>query len=58
MKTVVNWYQWLNMSFKEFLNETKNKSYAEIVDIYECEKTGFAKAVIKLADRHITEKKY
>lgn len=36
--------------------ETINKSQYEIVNVYECKKTGFTKAVIKLSERHTIEK--
>ncbi len=42
--------------FKEFVTETTTKSQYEIVNLYECEKTGFMKAVIKLSERHFVEK--
>ena len=42
--------------FREFMIETANKPLYEVVNIYECKKTGFTKAVIKLSERHTIEK--
>lgn len=56
MKPKIAWYQWLSMMLKEFLTEAAAKSQYEIVNLYECEKTSFMKAVIKLSDRHVIEK--
>lgn len=47
---------WIISIFREFVNDVKNKSENEIVDIYECHKTGFTKAQIRLSGRHIIEK--
>ena len=52
----INWYNWLALMFKEFLAEAATKSQYEIVNIFECKKTGFTKAVIKLSNRHTIEK--
>jgi hypothetical protein len=52
----VSWYSWLALMFKEFIVETANKSQYKIVDIYECKKTGFTKAVVQMSERHIIEK--
>lgn len=51
-----NWYGWLATMLKEFIAETTVKPRYEIVDIYECKKTGFTKAVIKFSERHTIEK--
>lgn len=56
MMQKISWYNWLPIMFKEFLVEAANKSQYEIVDIYECKKTGFTKAVIKISERHTIEK--
>lgn len=56
MNQKLGWYNWFLVMFKEFLTETANKSQYEIVNIYECNKTGFKKAVIKLSERHTIEK--
>ena len=53
MSEKISWYNWLGVMFKEFLAEKANQPNYVIVDINECKKTGFIKAVIKLADRHI-----
>lgn len=42
--------------FNEFISDLGRKSEYEIIDIYECQKTGFTKAAIKLSGRHIIEK--
>jgi hypothetical protein len=52
----LSWAHWFTVMFKEFLAETANKPRYEIVDIYECKKTGFKKAVIKLSERHTIER--
>ena len=41
---------------KEFMVDAANKPRYEVVDIYECKKTGFTKAVIRLSERHTIEK--
>lgn len=51
-----SWYAWLSLMLKEFIAETATKPQYEIVDIFECKKTGFTKAVIKLSERHTIEK--
>ncbi|CEG62185.1 hypothetical protein [Legionella micdadei] len=56
MSQKISWYNWLFLMFKEFVAETTNRSQYEIVDIYECKKTGFTKAVVKLSERHTIEK--
>lgn len=52
----IGWYEWLACMLKEFAAETAKKPQYEIVDIFECKKTGFTKAVVKLSERHIKEK--
>src|SRR5438552_2183713 len=42
--------------FKEFVSDSISNSKFQIVDIFECQKSGFIKAVIKLASRHTIEK--
>ena len=56
MDRKISWRHWFILIFKEFINESKKKSGYEILDIYECTKTRFTKAVIKLSGRHIIEK--
>ncbi len=56
MKQKIGWYEWFACMLKEFAAETAKKPQYEIVDIFECNKTGFTKAVIKLSERHIKEK--
>ncbi|HHU0122950.1 TPA: hypothetical protein ACT9L9_003046 [Legionella pneumophila] len=56
MKQKIGWYEWLAGMLKEFIAETAKKPQYEIVDIFECKKTGFTKAVIKLSERHTKEK--
>ncbi|RUR14243.1 hypothetical protein [Legionella sp. km772] len=55
MKEKISWYEWFSASLKEFVVEAA-KPYYEIVDIFECDKTGFTKAAIKYSGRHIKEK--
>lgn len=50
------WYYWLTFMFKEFLDEAVTELPYEIVDIYECDKTSFTKAVIKISERHVIDK--
>ncbi|ASQ45114.1 hypothetical protein [Legionella clemsonensis] len=45
MKQKINWYEWLVAMLKEFVAETTKKPRYEIVDIFECKKTAFTKAV-------------
>ena len=52
----IGWYEWFACMLKEFAAEKAKKPQYEIVDIFECNKTGFTKAVIKLYERHIKEK--
>ncbi|QBS11051.1 hypothetical protein E4T55_03415 [Legionella israelensis] len=56
MSEKLNWFNWIFLMFKEFMVEMSTKPHYEVVDIYECKKTGFTKAVVKLAERHIIEK--
>lgn len=56
VKDKETWTNWLYSMFKEFLKETTTQPKYEIVDIYECKKTGFTKAIVKLSNRHTTEK--
>ncbi|KTD43010.1 hypothetical protein [Legionella parisiensis] len=56
MKERISWYEWFAAMLKEFVAETAKKPKYEIVDIFECKKTGFTKAVIKLSERHTKEK--
>ena len=56
MKERNSWYEWFAAMLKEFVAETSKKPKYEIVDIFECKKTGFTKAVIKLSERHTKEK--
>ncbi|AMV15183.1 TPA: hypothetical protein KKX32_001263 [Legionella pneumophila] len=56
MRQKIGWYEWFSCMLKEFIAETAKKPQYEIVDIFECKKTGFTKAVVKLSERHIKEK--
>lgn len=56
MTTKINWYSWFVLMLKEFVAEAANKPRYSVVDIYECKKTGFTKAVISLSERHTIEK--
>lgn len=56
MNGKISWYEWFAVTLKEFMVETAKKPRYEVVDIFECKKTGFTKAVIKLSERHIKEK--
>ncbi|HAT8648912.1 TPA: hypothetical protein JA989_12280 [Legionella pneumophila] len=56
MKQKIGWYEWFACMLKEFVAETAKKPRYEIVDIFECKKTGFTKAVIKLSERHTKER--
>lgn len=51
-----NWMNGIVSMFKEFISDTVKKSEYEILDIYECQQTGFTKAEIRLSGRHIIEK--
>lgn len=51
-----NWFSWVSAMIKEFIIESKNKPQYEVVELYECEKTGFTKAIVKLSGRHVIEK--
>lgn len=52
-KSVINRIRTL---FREFMADFNKKSEYEIIDIYECPKTQFTRAEIKLSGRHIIEK--
>jgi len=56
MKEKVNWYEWFAGTLKEFVAEIVTKPRYEIVDVFECKKTSFTKAVIKLSERHTQER--
>jgi len=56
MKKNRNWMKWIVSMFKKFISEFKQKSEYDIIDIYECHKTRFIKAQIKLHGRHSIEK--
>lgn len=56
MSAQINWINWLGKMLKEFLAEKIEKSEYEILELFECSKTGFTKAVIKLSGRHTIEK--
>lgn len=51
-----NWIKKILDIFKDFIIDTNKKTLFEIVDLYECNKTGITKAVIKFSKRHIQEK--
>lgn len=55
MKQKINWYEWLASMLKEFMVETTTRHQYEVVDIFECKRTGFTKGVIKLSERHTKE---
>lgn len=42
--------------FKEFISDLAKKSEYKIIGIYECQKTGFTIAEVKLSGRHIIKK--
>ncbi|MBA3661047.1 MAG: hypothetical protein H0W64_04945 [Gammaproteobacteria bacterium] len=46
----------LGSMLKEFINDVAVKEQAKIVDIYECKKSGYIRAVIQLSTRHVIEK--
>ncbi|CEK09265.1 hypothetical protein [Legionella hackeliae] len=56
MTQKMSWYGWILVMFREFIVEAATKSPYQVVNIYECKKTGFTKAVIKLSERHTIEK--
>lgn len=56
MFKTINLFNRFFLIIKEFIVETANKSRYEVVDVYDCKKTGLKKAVIKLSERHIIEK--
>ncbi len=56
MNQKMNWLSWLTLMFKEFLHETIAKPQYEVVDVYECKKTGLTRVVIKLAERYSIDK--
>lgn len=56
MSQKLHWYNWFAFMFKEFVTEAINKPQYEVVNLYECKKTGLTKAVIKLSERHTIEK--
>lgn len=43
----INLLTWLSLMMKEFIAEKTSKPQYEVVDLYDCPKTGFKKAVIK-----------
>lgn len=51
-----NWLIEIVFLFKQFIAESAKESEYEILDIYECQKTGFTKVQIRLSGRHIIEK--
>lgn len=52
----MNWYTWLAIMFKQFITESTTKPQYEVVDLYECKKSGFTVAVIKISERHTINK--
>jgi hypothetical protein len=56
MYTKAVWVNWLHTMFKEFLEESLSRTRYEIIELFDCPKTGFKKAVIKLSGRHTIEK--
>ena len=49
MSQKANWNYWLTLIFNVFMGKNEPKSCYEVVDLYECKKTGFTKAVIKIS---------
>ncbi|MDX1901847.1 MAG: hypothetical protein SFW66_07595 [Gammaproteobacteria bacterium] len=56
MAVKFNLVSWLSLMIKEFIKDTTSNEQIKIVDIYECKKSGFIRAVIKLSSRHTIEK--
>ncbi|HHF7347389.1 TPA: hypothetical protein ACPSKE_000549 [Legionella feeleii] len=56
MNQKAGWDHWLTLIFKEFMGETQTKSRYEIINIYECKKTGFTKAVLEVSKCRTIEK--
>lgn len=52
MSKKISLFRWVREMFKEFVEETSSKQPYKIVDIFECKKTGFIRAVIKLSGSH------
>jgi hypothetical protein len=52
----MNWFHRISLLFKEFKCETGTKPLYEVINVYSCKKTGFTKAVIKLAEHYTIEK--
>lgn len=50
------WYQWFIVIFKKFLEDGLAKEYCQVVELYECNKTGLTKAILKISERHVIEK--
>lgn len=55
MSQKTNKEHWLSLVFENFMLEAATKSRYEIVNVYECKKTGFTKAVIKTSKHHTIE---
>ncbi|RAP35030.1 hypothetical protein B1207_14115 [Legionella quinlivanii] len=56
LSSTLAWWNIIVLTIKEFFSERVDKPQFEIVDLYECSKTKYTKAVIKLSQRHIIEK--
>lgn len=56
MNYINRWIREAIAVLKEFISDKTKCSTYEILDIYECKKTQFTKAQIKLSGRHIVEK--
>lgn len=56
MTIKTNFLTWVGGMFKEFVAESTTKPQYEIADIFECPKSGFIRAVIKLSSSHSVTK--
>jgi len=56
MQNTINWIHSIVSLCKEFMTDMAKKADYQIVDIYECPKTKFTKAEIKLSGRHIIDR--
>ncbi len=56
LQRINNFTSWLTVMFKEFVSEMKDRSEYEVMDVFECKKTGCKKVIIKLSGRHVVEK--
>lgn len=56
MNEKISWYGWFAAMVNDFMVDAAKRPLCEVVDVFECEKTGFTKAVVKLSERHIKTK--